>query len=110
MYWLMVCPHHPGKDADRNANRDAHRAHVASGGGRVRVLIGSALTGDDGASPLGNFGVIEAESRDDVIAFAKGDPYFHAGIVANVEVTALANTFQAHRIDPMTPLRVAKGT
>ncbi len=110
MYWLMVCPHHPGKDVDRSANRDAHRAHVASGGGLVRVLIGSALTGDDGASPLGNFGVIEADSRDDVIAFAKGDPYFRAGIVADVEVTALANTFQAHRIDPMTPPRMANGT
>ena len=103
MHWLMICRHHPGKDAERAAVRDQHRAHVQSGGGRVRVLIGSALTADDGVSPEGNFGVIEAASREDVIAFANDDPYARAGIVADIAVTRLANTFQAHRIDPMTP-------
>ncbi|MCZ8259242.1 MAG: YciI family protein [Beijerinckiaceae bacterium] len=109
MHWLMICRHHPGKEAERAAIRDRHRAHVLSGGGRVRVLIGSALTADDGQSPLGNFGVIEARSREDVIAFAEADPYAQAGIVADIAVTALATTFQAHRIDPMTPVTAASG-
>ena len=75
----------------------------------MRVLIGSALTADDGVSPEGNFGVIEAASREDVIAFAKDDPYARAGIVADIAVTRLANTFQAHRIDPMTPAPASAG-
>ncbi len=109
MHWLMICRHHPGKDAERAAVRERHRAHVLSGGGRVRVLIGSALTEDDGAAALGNFGVIEAASRADVIAFAEADPYAQAGIVAEISVTCLATTFQAHRIDPMTPAPAQAG-
>jgi uncharacterized protein len=105
MFWLMQCHHHPGKEAERAAARDRHRAHVVSGGGCARVLIGSALLGADGVTPTGNFGVIGAASRDDVLAFARSDPYFLAGIVRDIEIIALPDTFQAHRIDPMTPAR-----
>ncbi|MDK9697623.1 MAG: YciI family protein [Siculibacillus sp.] len=102
MYWLMVCRHHPGQDARRAEMRDAHRAHVLAGRDGVRVLIGSALTGDDATVALGNFGVLEAPDRSAALAFAEADPYARAGIVADIEITALASTFQAHRIDPMT--------
>ncbi len=103
MYWLMVCRHHPGQDARRAEMRDAHRAHVASGhDGRVKVLIGSALTHDDAVAAIGNFGILEAPDRDTALAFAQADPYARAGIVDSIEITALASTFQAHRIDPMT--------
>ncbi len=103
MHWLMICRHHPGKDAERAAVRDQHRAHVLSGGGRVRVLIGSALTEDDGVAPQGNFGVIEAASREDVVAFAQDDPYAGLASWRRFLSRGLASTFQAHRIDPMTP-------
>ncbi len=103
MYWLMVCRHLPGQEARRAELRSAHRAHVASGhDGRVKVLIGSALTVDDAVSAVGNFGLLEAPDRDTALAFAEADPYARAGIVASIEITALAATFQAHRIDPMT--------
>lgn len=103
-HWLMVCRHRPGLGAVREANRDAHRRHVATGGGGVaRVLIGSALLGEDGATPIGNFGVMEAPTREAVAAFAAADPYAVAGLVETVEITALPAQFQAHRIDPMTP-------
>jgi hypothetical protein len=37
-------------------------------------------------------------------AFAEGDPFNRAGIVAAIELTQLPDTFQAARIsDPMTP-------
>jgi uncharacterized protein YciI len=104
MHWLMICRHRPGMDARRAELRDAHRAHVLSGhGGRVRVLIGSALTEDDATRPLGNFGVLEAPDRAAALAFAEADPYALGGVVEGVEIVALAATFQAHRIDPMTP-------
>lgn len=101
MYWLMVCRHHPDQEARRAEMREAHRAHVLAGHDGVRVLIGSALT-DDGAAALGNFGVLEARDRRAALAFAEADPYARAGIVDTIEITALAATFQAHRIDPMT--------
>ena len=103
MYWLMVCRHRIGQEARRAEMRDAHRAHVASGhDGRVKVLIGSALTLDDAVAAIGNFGVLEAADRETALAFAEADPYARAGIVETIEITALASTFQAHRIDPMT--------
>ena len=71
MYWLMICRHKPGMNTLREQHRDAHRQHVATGGGGVaRVLIGSALTEDDGEIPIGNFGVLEAPSREAAQAFA----------------------------------------
>lgn len=107
-YFLMRCLHHPGVDAKRDEHRPAHRAWVQSGGdGLAAVLIGSAILGDEGG--IGNFGVLEASSLDDAMAFAEGDPFNREGLVAEIEMTPLPDTFQAHRIsEPMTP-RPTKG-
>ncbi len=103
MYWLMTCRHRPDVTALREQHRDAHRQHVATGGGGLaRVLIGSALTADDGETPIGNFGVLEAPTREAAQAFAENDPYARADLVESIEIVALASRFQAHRIDPMT--------
>lgn len=103
MYWLMTCLHRRDAAALREQYRDAHRQHVATGGGGLaKVLIGSALTDDDGETPIGNFGVLEAASREAAQAFAENDPYALAGLVDSIAITALATRFQAHRIDPMT--------
>lgn len=109
-FFLMRCLHHPGQDAARDLHRPAHRVWVGSGGdGRVSVLIGSALCDDTGAS-IGNFGVLEAATLADARAFAAGDPFNAAGIVASIEVTPLPATFQADRITaPMSP-RLRPGT
>ena len=91
-------------EARRAELRAAHRAHVLSGhDGRVRVLTGSALTEDETEDAIGNFGVLEAADRRAALAFAEADPYARGGLVAGIEIIALAASFQAHRIDPMTP-------
>ena len=103
MYWLMTCRHRRDLMDKREEHREAHRQHVASGGGGLaRVLIGGALTDADGETPVGNFGVLEAPTREAAQAFAESDPFARAGIVESIEIVALASRFQAHRIDPMT--------
>src|SRR3954462_1758878 len=103
MYWLMICPNRTYATDLREQHRDAHRQHVASGGnGLAKVLIGSALTEDDGETPIGNFGVLEAPSREAALAFAEQDPFALAGLVESIEIMALASRFQAHRIDPLS--------
>lgn len=103
-HFLMRCLHHPGMDAARDAHRADHRAWVQSGGeGVARVLIGSALL-DDAGGAVGNFGILAAAGMAEARAFAEGDPFVRAGIVAEIELTPLPEGFQAHRItDPMTP-------
>lgn len=105
-FFLMRCVHHPGQEAIRDTHRPHHRAWVQTGGeGLVSVLIGSALLDDSGVS-IGNFGILEAASRDDAQNFAEGDPFNRAGVVAAIEITPLPDSFQAERItDPMTPRR-----
>ena len=103
MYWLMICRHRDNAGQLREQHREAHREHVATGGGGLaKVLIGSALTADDGETAIGNFGVLEAPTREAAQAFAESDPFATVGLVESIEITALASRFQAHRIDPMT--------
>jgi uncharacterized protein YciI len=103
MFFLMRCIHHPNKDLDRDEHRPAHRAWVQSGGeGGALVLIGSGLLDKTGKA-IGNFGILETRTLHDAQAFAEGDPFNAVGIVATIEITALPENFQAHRIsDPMT--------
>ena len=103
MYFLMRCLHHDNQDIVRDTHRPAHREWVRTGGnGLAVVLVGSALLDDAGTS-IGNFGILEAASLSEAHAFAEGDPFNQAGIVANIELTALPDAFQAHRIsEPMT--------
>lgn len=103
MFVLMRCLHHPGQDGSRDVHRPAHRAWVQSGGdGTATVLIGSALL-DENDEAIGNFGILEAADLAHARAFAEGDPFNRAGIVAAIELTPLPDSFQAHRIsEPMT--------
>lgn len=104
MYFLMICPHHSGAEiaARRDQLRPQHREWVASGGGGLaRVLTGSALWNDTGEG-IGNFGIIEAVDETAARAFANGDPFAKGGVIKRVELTRMADTFQAGRIQPLT--------
>ena len=102
MFFLMVCHHHADVADLRDRLRPDHRAWVASGGGGLAtVLTGSALWGDAGQG-IGNFGVLAAADAAAARAFADGDPFAKGGVVARVEITRLADTFQADRIRPLT--------
>lgn len=103
MYFLMICHHKPGMAALRDEVRPKHRAHVQSGGeGLAKVLTGSGLMDGDGTTGIGNFGIIEAETAEKARAFAQGDPFYVAGIIEKIDLIRMADSFQAHRIDPMT--------
>jgi uncharacterized protein len=102
MFFLMQCPHHPNCDATKDQLRPAHRQWVQTGGdGLASVLIGSALW-DSAGQATGNFGILEAASESAARAFAEGDPFFKAGVIAEIRLTRLADSFQAHRIERMT--------
>lgn len=102
MFFLMVCHHKPEAGPLRDTLRPAHRAWVASGGdGLAQVLTGSALWNAQGEG-IGNFGVLAAADEASARAFAEGDPFARGGVVIGIELTRLADTFQAGRIQPLT--------
>ncbi|SMD01456.1 YciI family protein [Rhizobium sp. RU36D] len=103
MYFLMINRHKSGVAALRDELRPSHRAYVADGGGgTARVLIGSALLDPQSEQGSGNFGILEADSLEQARAFAEGDPFNKGGVVETIEITRLPDSFQAHRIEPMT--------
>lgn len=61
------------------------------------MLIGSALL-DDGGTGAGNFGILEAASAADARRFAEGDPFAMGGVVRQIEITPLPDSFQQDRI------------
>jgi uncharacterized protein len=106
MFFLMICHHHEGREiaALRDTLRPAHRDWVASGGaGLAVVLTGAALWDEQGAG-IGNFGILQAESAAQARAFAEGDPFAQGGVVRDIQLTRLADTFGAERIQPLTSL------
>lgn len=100
----MECRHHPGRDADRDRLRPAHRDWGRTGGaGLVSVLAGSALWTEAGAG-CGHWGLIEAVSADLARRFAEGDPFATGGVVAVLTLTRMADGFAADRISPRLTL------
>lgn len=97
-FFIMKCTHHPDQDAKRDDVRPIHRRWVGSGGnGLASVLVGSAFLTDEGVA-AGHWGILEASNSADARAFAEGDPFNKNGVVAEIEITPLPDTFQAHRI------------
>jgi len=97
-FFIMKCTHHVGQDAKRDEVRPIHREWVGSGGnGLASVLIGSAFLTDQSV-PAGHWGILEADDAAAALAFAEGDPFNKNGVVAEIEITPLPDTFQAHRI------------
>ncbi len=98
MYWLMICRHRQNIEKLRDLYRAAHRKHVSSGADDVTVLLGSALTLDDASTSLGNFGILEAPTREAAEAFAEADPFARAGVVDSIEIIALSARFSAQKV------------
>lgn len=104
MFFLLICHHHNGPDtaAARDRLRPAHRDWVATGGdGLAVVLTGSALWDTTGAG-IGNFGILQAETETQARAFAEGDPFAKGGVVREITLTRMADSFRAERLDPLT--------
>ncbi len=100
MFFLMHCSHRPNADADRDRLRPAHRDWNKSGGeGRVSVLTGSALWDADGVA-TGHWGILEAPSLAAARAYTDGDPFVTGGVVTQVSLTRMADSFTADRINP----------
>ncbi|RDK05337.1 YciI family protein [Cupriavidus lacunae] len=74
----------------RLANYGAHKAYLEQTNreGKVHIVMSGPLVQDDGETMRGSFFLLEAENRQRVQAFHEADPFKHAGIWAQVSISA----------------------
>ncbi len=85
MYIIRMAFDAPGRDADRKALFEAHRAHLRSGLARV-VQSGPLFATDASGAKAGALVVFEAQDAAEVEAFSAADPYVVNGVYDRIEI------------------------
>jgi len=83
MYYLIIGRDKSGAAALRQKTRPQHLAYWQ--GLRAYVPFGGAFT-DEAGAPRGTLLAVEAADLDAARAMAAADPYYKAGLFANMEV------------------------
>ncbi|MBB3937774.1 YciI family protein [Aureimonas phyllosphaerae] len=84
MHFIVHCLDRPNAVQDRLAHYDAHKAYLASAS--VKSVISGPLVADDNETMIGSLFLLEADSKDEVLAFNAADPFNRAGIWEKVEI------------------------
>lgn len=72
----------------RLANYEAHKSYLAAS--RTKTVVSGPLLADDGVTMIGSLFIVDADSRDDVIAFNRADPFAAANVWKSVEIHAFS--------------------
>lgn len=79
MLYMRVCFDAPGSLDLREKHRAVRKAYLDSG--RVKIVqAGPLCAGDKNDAYIGTFMLIEADSREEVMAYHEDDPFTKAGI------------------------------
>jgi hypothetical protein len=84
MYYALICTDKPDSQQLRLDTRSTHREHLASLGDTLKLA--GPFTNEDASEMNGSLLVVEAGSADDAQAIAERDPYFKAGLFADIQV------------------------
>lgn len=86
MLYVIYGMDRPDAATRRLQELPAHRKHLdAAADFGIKIVTSGPLT-DDGGSAVGSLIIVEAKTRDSVVAFNKADPYRAADIWKNVEI------------------------
>ncbi len=72
----------------RLANYDAHKSYL--GASKIKTVVSGPLVADDGETMIGSLFIVEAERRDEVVAFNRADPFAAANVWKSVEIHAFS--------------------
>lgn len=84
MHYIVHCIDHEGGVEKRLANYDAHKAYLASAS--TKTVISGPLLADDNETMIGSLFLLEADSKEEVVAFNKADPFTKAGVWKTVNI------------------------
>ena len=85
MHIVRIAYDAPGKDAERKAYFEAHRAHLRSGLARI-VQSGPLFATDGSGAKAGALVVFDAEDVSEVERFNAQDPYILQGVYGRIEI------------------------
>ncbi len=85
MHYIIHALDKPDALPIRLANYEAHKAYLATA--KVKTVISGPLVADDGETMIGSCFLIEADSKDEVLAFHANDPFKAAGVWEHVHIT-----------------------
>jgi len=84
MHYVIHCLDHQGAVQKRLDHYEAHKAYL--GAAAMKTVISGPLMADDEVTMVGSCFVVEASSLAEVQAFNQADPFFKAGLWAQVSI------------------------
>lgn len=84
MNWIVYCTDKPGALGLREANTPKHRAYLESR--PIALVTSGPLMDDAGENKIGSFFLVEAQTREEVEAFNRNDPFFALGLWDEVRI------------------------
>ncbi len=84
MHYVIHCLDHDGALEKRLAHYEAHKAYLSNPS--VNIVISGPLLADDEETMIGSMFLVEADSLAEVESFHRNDPFFAAGIWAQVSI------------------------
>jgi uncharacterized protein YciI len=78
MHFVIHCLDQPDALPRRLAAYDDHRAYLAAA--PIQIVVSGPLLADDGETMVGSCFIVEADDREAVESFHRGDPFFRAGV------------------------------
>jgi uncharacterized protein YciI len=84
MHFVIHALDKPGALPTRLAHYEAHKAYLSQA--TLKTVISGPLVADDGETMIGSCFVVEAASKDEVLAFHNADPFKAAGVWEHVHI------------------------
>lgn len=78
MHYVVYCLDHEGAVDERLANYDAHKTYLSTD--KTKTVISGPLLAEDNETMIGSLFIVEADSKEEVVAFNKADPFAKAGV------------------------------
>jgi uncharacterized protein YciI len=88
MHFVIVGRDRPGAADLRLNTRPSHRDYIHGPHENVVLVLAGPLRAPNGHTMTGSLLVIEAENREAVEQFSRGDPYRKVGLFADVQIDA----------------------
>ena len=91
--YAIICFDRPASSALRDANREAHMAHLEAN--VEKIIFAGPLKDEEGVASTGAVFILDADNREDAEAFSNGDAFNTAGVYESVIIRPFRKVFPA---------------